>query len=38
LPVGIQLVAPLRADRRLLEAAFAFEQATQVAKRRPKLA
>jgi amidase len=37
LPVGIQLVAPLRADRRLLEAAYAFEQATQVAKRRPKL-
>lgn len=35
LPVGIQLVAPRRADRRLLEAAFAFEQATQVAKRRP---
>ena len=37
LPVGIQLVAPRRADRRLLEAAFAFEQATQVAKRRPAL-
>jgi len=38
LPVGIQLVAPRRADRRLLEAAYVFEQATQVARRRPSLA
>jgi amidase len=38
LPVGIQLVAPRRADRRLLEAAYAFEQATNIAKRRPSLA
>ncbi len=38
LPVGIQLVAPRHADRRLLQAAYAFEQATQVARRRPALA
>jgi amidase len=35
LPVGIQLVTAPRTDRRLLEYAFAFEQSTRVADRRP---
>jgi amidase len=34
-PVGIQLVTAPRTDRRLLEVAYAFEQATQIASRRP---
>jgi amidase len=36
-PVGIQLVAPHRGERRLLEIAHAFEQATRVGDRRPEL-
>ena len=36
-PVGIQLVGPVRGDRRLLEIAHAFEQATRVGDRRPEL-
>jgi amidase len=36
-PVGIQLVAAPRNERRLLEIAHAFEQATRVADRRPTL-
>ena len=36
-PVGIQLVAAPRQDRRLLEVAHAFEQATGVGDRRPGL-
>ncbi|HEU5130081.1 MAG TPA: amidase [Glycomyces sp.] len=35
LPVGIQIVAPHSAERRLLEVAHAFEQATRVGDRRP---
>ena len=34
-PVGIQLVGPVRGERRLLEVAHAFEQATRVGDRRP---
>ena len=34
-PVGIQLVGPHRSERRLLEVAHAFEQATRVGARRP---
>jgi amidase len=37
-PVGLQLVGPHRGERRLLEVAHAFEQATQVGERRPNLA
>jgi amidase len=37
LPVGLQLVGPVRGERRLLEVAHAFEQATLVGKRRPPL-
>ncbi|HEY0776209.1 MAG TPA: amidase family protein, partial [Nocardioidaceae bacterium] len=37
LPVGIQIVAPHSAERRLLEVAHAFEQATRVGDRRPTL-
>jgi amidase len=37
LPVGIQIVAPHNQERRLLEVAHAFEQATQVGARRPAL-
>lgn len=37
-PVGIQLVTAPRTERRLLEVAFAFEQATRVGDRRPTLA
>jgi amidase len=36
-PVGIQLVGPVRGERRLLEIAHAFEQATRVGDRRPAL-
>lgn len=35
LPVGIQIVAPHNQERRLLEVAYAFEQATTVGERRP---
>jgi amidase len=37
LPVGIQIVAPHNEERRLLEAAYAFEQATGFGERRPPL-
>ena len=37
LPVGIQIVAPHSAERRLLEVAHAFERATRVGDRRPTL-
>ena len=36
-PVGIQLVGPVRGERRLLEIAHAFEQATRVGDRRPAI-
>ena len=36
-PVGLQLVGPVRGERRLLEIAHAFEQATRVGDRRPSL-
>jgi amidase len=36
-PVGLQLVGPHRGERRLLEIAHAFEQATRVGDRRPHL-
>jgi amidase len=36
-PVGIQLVAAPRNERRLLEIAYAFEQATRVGDRRPTI-
>ena len=36
-PVGIQLVGPVRGERRLLEIAHAFEQATRVGDRRPQI-
>jgi amidase len=36
-PVGLQLVGPHRGERRLLEVAHAFEQATRVGERRPPL-
>jgi amidase len=36
-PVGIQLVGPARGERRLLEIAHAYEQATRVGERRPDL-
>jgi amidase len=35
LPVGVQIVGPHRADFAVLQAGHAFEQATQVARRRP---
>ncbi len=35
-PVGIQLVGPVRGERRLLEIAHTFEQATRVGDRRPQ--
>lgn len=38
LPVGIQIVGRYREDRRLLEFAYAFEQATNVGRRRPAMA
>jgi amidase len=37
LPVGLQLVGPVRQERRLLEMAHAFEQATRIGDRRPQL-
>jgi amidase len=37
LPVGLQLVGPPRAERRLLEVAWAFEQATRYGEQRPPL-
>jgi amidase len=37
LPVGVQLVAPPRGERRLLEVAHAFERATRYADQRPTL-
>src|SRR3954452_19308910 len=36
-PVGLQLVGPPRAERRLLEIAHAYEQATRIGERRPRL-
>ena len=36
-PVGVQLVGPARGERRLLEVAHAFEQATRVGDRRPAI-
>jgi amidase len=36
-PVGLQLVGPARSERRLLEIARAFEQATRAGERRPEL-
>jgi amidase len=36
-PVGVQVVAPPKAERRLLEVAHAFEQLTRVGERRPDL-
>jgi amidase len=36
-PVGIQLVGPVRGERRLLEIAYAFEQATRIGDRRPRI-
>ena len=36
-PVGLQLVGPVRGERRLLEIAHAFEQATRVGDRRPRI-
>ncbi|QNN52584.1 amidase [Nocardioides mesophilus] len=36
-PVGVQLVGPPRGERRLLEIAHVFEQATRVGERRPAL-
>ena len=35
LPVGLQVIAPPRADRRVLEVGHAFEQATRFGERRP---
>ncbi|WP_104524339.1 amidase [Blastococcus atacamensis] len=37
LPVGLQVVGPPRADRRVLEVGHAFEQATRFGERRPLL-
>ena len=37
LPVGLQVVGPARADRRVLEVGHAFEQATRFGERRPAL-
>lgn len=37
LPVGLQVIGPPRADRRVLEAGHAFEQATRFGQRRPTL-
>jgi len=37
LPVGLQVVGPPRADRRVLEVGHAFEQATRFGERRPPL-
>jgi len=38
LPIGVQIVGPHRADFAVLQAAHAFEQATQIGQRRPPLA
>jgi amidase len=38
MPVGIQIVGRARDDRGVLELAYAFEQATQIGRRRPPLA
>jgi amidase len=37
LPVGLQIIGPARADRRVLEVGHAFEQATLFGQRRPAL-
>ncbi len=37
LPVGLQVIGPPRADRRVLEVGSAFEQATRFGERRPVL-
>jgi amidase len=37
LPVGLQIIGPPRADRRVLEVGHAFEQATRFGYRRPPL-
>jgi len=37
LPVGLQIIGPARADRRVLEVGHAFEQATRFGDRRPPL-
>jgi amidase len=37
LPVGLQIIGPARADRRVLEVGHAFEQATRFGERRPPL-
>jgi amidase len=37
LPVGLQVIGPPRADRRVLEVGHAFEQATRFGQRRPPL-
>ena len=37
LPVGLQLVAPVGGERRLLEIAHVYEQATSAGQRRPPL-
>jgi amidase len=37
LPVGLQIIGAPRADRRVLEAGHAFEQATRFWQRRPAL-
>ncbi|MGY1720243.1 MULTISPECIES: amidase [unclassified Blastococcus] len=37
LPVGLQVIGPARADRRVLEVGHAFEQATRFGERRPAL-
>jgi amidase len=37
LPVGLQIIGPPRADRRVLEVGHAFEQATRFGERRPPL-
>ena len=37
LPIGLQLIGPLRADARVLRVARAFEAATDFAKQRPQL-
>jgi amidase len=36
-PVGLQMVGPARGERRLLEIAHAFEQATRIGERRPRM-
>jgi amidase len=37
LPVGLQIIGPPRADRKVLEVGHAFEQATGFGARRPAL-